>query len=240
MLPLLTDLWQIDVAAIPVCLHLVHNGTDDTPLNFLAHTLFAQQFDTNGEVSLDAELVVGQYCGDFVRSEIGHFPSRVQLGIRQHRAIDSYTDAHALNLHARNLFEKPFRRFAGVIVDVAYDHYLSVHWDRFSTLTLDEHAGQVYAALERYQPILPAALQRFSRVVIDQQVLTSYGELAAVERTLHRISRRSERFAVLAQGGEPLANVSAELEAYFLEFFPDLVSYASSLPRSETAVDAGG
>ncbi len=188
-------------------------------MNFLAHTLFA-----NG----DPELIVGQYCGDFVRgNRIEHFPHRVQQGIRMHRAIDQYTDAHAANLTARNAFEKPYRRFAGIITDVVYDHYLARNWRDYSDIALQDHAEIVYSALQEHDEILPSSLRRFARVVTERNMLVSYQQFEAVDVALNQISKKSTRFSVLASAAAVARDREGVLETCFQEFFPDLVRFVA-------------
>jgi acyl carrier protein phosphodiesterase len=52
-----------------------------------------------------------------------------------HRAIDTFTDAHpvfdkVLKLHSR------YHHYAGVIVDVFYDHFLAKNWTTYSNENL--------------------------------------------------------------------------------------------------------
>ena len=186
-------------------------------MNFLAHSLF-----TNS----DELLVVGQYCGDFVRGgNLQQFPPTVQHGISLHRRIDSYTDSHPVNLLARNLFSKPYRRFAGIITDVLYDHFLAQNWQEFSNISLQSHAEFVYGALQAHFDLLPPDLQRFVTVVIERNALVSYLDVTTVELVLERISRRSQRFEILATAGKPMRENYSELRGCFDEFFPDLVEH---------------
>lgn len=186
-------------------------------MNFLAHTLFADS---------DELIVVGQYCGDFVRGgNLDQFPDGIREGIRRHRRIDSYTDSHPANLRARNYFEKPLRRFAGIITDVVYDHYLARNWSLYSDVPLASHAAFVYTALKNHRELMPPDLQRFSDVVVENRVLESYLEFEAVEFALQRISRRSPRFSALAAAGETTLSLDEPLATCFSEFMPDLIEY---------------
>lgn len=188
-------------------------------MNFLAHSLFAKQ---------DPELIVGQYCGDFVRGgNLDEFPELVRRGIRMHRAIDTYTDAHAANLTARRYFQKPYRRFAGIITDVTYDHFLARNWREYSDVPLQEHADTVYDALRQHANILPPSLQRFANVVVEHNVLASYVRFEAVDLALERISTRSRRFTALADAGAIARTLDQELSACFDIFFPDLVTFVN-------------
>lgn len=190
-------------------------------MNFLAHTLFADNDDL---------IVVGQYCGDFVRGgSLEQFPDGIREGIRRHRRIDSFTDQHPVNLRARNYFEKPLRRFAGIITDVVYDHYLARNWCLYSDQSLESHAAFVYAALEKHKSLMPPDLQRFSEVVIERDMLVAYREFDAVELALGRIANRSSRFQVLVTAADVTRSLDKPLSACFADFVPDLIEHVASI-----------
>jgi len=185
-------------------------------VNFLAHTLFAQG---------DAERIAGQFCGDFIRgSDLSHYSQGIQQGIRRHRRIDAYTDRHPKVKATHNLFEPPVRRFAGIITDVVFDHFLATQWERYSDVPIEQHVESVHEALNTMHDQLPAELQRFSRFLQRENILLGNLHYSGVEITLDRLSRRSPRFAPMAQGAAIARQNEAVLLAAFNEFFPELVT----------------
>ena len=92
-------------------------------MNHLAHALLA---DAGG-----IEFALGSAMGDFVRGRPDPaWPLARQAGLRFHRAIDAFTDAHPEVVAARNQFTPPMRRYAGIVLDVWFDHLLVLKWDR--------------------------------------------------------------------------------------------------------------
>lgn len=197
-------------------------------MNFLAHTMFANN---------DPELIVGQFCGDFVRgSDLGAFPVRVRHGILQHRQIDRFTDRHDVNRAARDLFEPPLRRFAGILTDIVYDHFLALSWSDYCRIPLETHVDQVNDALAQHFELLPLKLQRFSRFLADREVLLSYRRFDAVDAALWRLSRRSERFLLLDEAADIVQANLGPLSTCFHQFYPDLIAFmaeARALPPSD-------
>jgi len=185
-------------------------------VNFLAHTLFAQG---------DAERIAGQFCGDFVRgSDLSHFPAGIVQGIRRHRRIDAYTDQHPAVRDCLNVFEPPVRRFAGIITDVVFDHFLARDWDKYSDIPLEQHVDDVHAALNENRELLPADLQRFATFIQSENVLLGNQRYAGVEITLNRLSRRSPKFGPLTQGAAIALKNEAVIAAAFDTFFPELLA----------------
>ncbi len=188
-------------------------------MNFLAHSLFAQG---------NSERLAGQFAGDFVRgADLSAYSPGIQLGIRMHRFIDRYTDHHPAAVEVRHLFKPPVRRFAGIVTDVVFDHYLARNWQAYSDASLPEHVAYVHASLAEHHSQLPLGLQRFAAFIEKEEVLEGNLNFSAVELTLARLSRRSKRFAPIADGAAVVLEHEAELMAAFNAFFPELLAAAN-------------
>ena len=129
---------------------------------------------------------------------------------------------------SRNRISPLRRRFAGLIVDVCYDHFLSRHWRHFGTTDLKSFVDRVYAVLIKNRSLLPERLRRILLIMISQNLLGSYIHLEKVGDALDRIAGR------LSRGGQFLraiteieANYDA-LEIDFLAFFPDLTVFVET------------
>ena len=188
-------------------------------MNFLAHSLFGFN---------NSELIAGQFCGDFVRgSDLSGFPVGVERGIRLHRYLDRYTDTYPALSVARQTMPSVPRRFAGIVVDVMFDHHLAHHWASVSDLSLQLHEERVLAALNLHEAHLPQPLKRFMQVLEREKILQNNIHLASIELTLARIARRSSRFASLALNVQQLASLRDALVDPFNSFYPDLLEAAS-------------
>jgi acyl carrier protein phosphodiesterase len=190
-------------------------------MNYLAHLYLAEQ---------SGEGLLGSLLGDFVKGPLDdRFPEVVRRGIALHRAIDSFTDAHPLHLESRNRIGKTRRRYAGIIIDVCYDHFLSRHWTRYSSETLAAFAERAYDVLREHRDALPDRLRRIAPHMIADDWLGSYGDLANVGRALDGIARRIKRSNTLAGAlAEVEANYAA-LDDDFQRFFPELEAQAGRI-----------
>lgn len=187
-------------------------------MNFLAHSLLG--FDNSA-------LIAGQFCGDFVRGrDLSQFPSQVARGIRLHRYLDVYTDSFPQLLAARQEMTGVPRRFVGIIVDVLFDHYLAANWDKYSNVTLGEHADNIQSSLREHEEIFPESLKKFMVVLDEHAILENNLHLASIETTLQRISRRSPKFSALAVNQQQLLPWRDLLDVRFAEFYPSLKNAA--------------
>jgi acyl carrier protein phosphodiesterase len=183
-------------------------------MNYLAHLYLAEQ---------SREGLLGSLLGDFVKGRLDdRFPETVRRGIALHRAIDSFTDAHPLHLESRNRIGGARRRYAGIIVDVCYDHFLCRNWAEHSNESLAVFTERVYGVLREHEYDLPDRLRRIMPHMIADDWLSSYADLENVGRALDGIARRIAR-------SNPLAGALTEIEANytaldrdFQRFFPEL------------------
>lgn len=91
-------------------------------MNHLAHFFLAAR---------SAEAITGALLGDFVKGKIDtqSFPDRMRVEIMTHRYVDAFTDADERILQSKEIFKKTRRRFVGIALDVAFDHFLARNWE---------------------------------------------------------------------------------------------------------------
>lgn len=196
-------------------------------MNYLAHTYLAAPH---------AERMCGALIGDFAKGlDLAALPREIAAGVRAHRRVDRFTDDHPIVGRARSRFERPYRRFAGIIVDVAFDHFLARDFARVAQEDLVGFTGGVYRALAKNERFLPERLARIRPYMQEQDWLASYAELENVERALAGISRRMKRENPLATA---IAEVDARYDALagdFAEFFPELQRFEAEALAREAA-----
>lgn len=187
-------------------------------MNHLAHALLA---------GAAPERMLGSLLGDFVRGAIDPaLPALRREGIAQHRAIDRYTDAHPQVVAARGLFAPPFRRYAGIVLDVWFDHLLARNFAQWSDEPLADFSGRVQRLLHGHDAALPDGLRRFSRYLHANDLPLRYRERAMIGQVLAGVGSRLSRANPLAAGLDAIAPIEPQLDAAFAAFFPDLVEFA--------------
>ncbi len=192
------------------------------PVNWLAHLRLAP----------DAPLVrVGNLAGDFVLGvDVALLHEDVRIGIAQHRAVDRFVDAHPVVRRARGRLEPPFRRFAGVLVDVYFDHFLASGWDRFGDgRPLMQFVDDVHELLARNEGHLPPRLASVLPWMRRERWLFEYSTLEGIDAVLTRMARRVARPTPLAAGGDILRRERVAFATDFEELWPELVRFAAAL-----------
>ncbi len=183
-------------------------------MNHLAHLFLAPD---------SPEARIGSLLGDFSRGvSVDDLPAEVRKGFQHHLRVDSYTDQHPQVRASKRLFSRQRRRFAGVALDILYDHYLLAHWSRFSERDSDAFIKQVYGEFAEYEDLMPEPMVTVTRRIVTHDWFGHYRELENIGFALDRVSQRV-RFPNRFQGiiGEIEAN-NTELEERFLSFFNDI------------------
>lgn len=191
-------------------------------MNYLAHLFLAGDNPAN---------LVGHMLGDFVTPrEIATYPPEIRAGIGMHQRVDAFSDSHPVFAASRRRFQRPYRRFGGILVDLSYDHFLAKHWDEYSPdVRLPEFAQHAYAVLDEHQAILPPRLQRMLPHMIGDDWLCSYQELESIGRALQGIARRFRRETPLPTAMGAVEASYDGLESDFRLFFPELVEFSAEM-----------
>lgn len=191
-------------------------------MNYLAHAFLAGR---------SPGFVAGSIIGDFMRGQrLETFPTAVQAGIRMHRRTDAYTDGHPAVARGRRRFAPPYRRYAGVLLDVLFDHFLARDWDRFSPgEPLDHCAARTYEALAAHQPHLPSRLSRVLPVMARENWLAAYVDIEQVGRAFQGISGRLRHANPVAGAMVAVEPVLDDLAGDFAEFFPECLVWAEAM-----------
>jgi len=175
----------------------------------------------------EPEALLGALMGDFVKGPLnGRFPPGITHALALHRRIDAFTDAHPVTAKSRLRVTPVRRRFAGIMVDLFYDHFLARYWDQHADEPLDAFTARVYALLEQHLAVLPDPLRSIARRMAQFDWLGSYARIESVHTALDRLSLRITRENPLAGAAVELEANYAAFEADFRAFFPDLVSFA--------------
>jgi len=187
-------------------------------MNHLAHALLAAP---------DEDCMLGGLVADFVRGALDPaLPRGVRAGIALHRSIDTYTDAHPQVVAARALFEPPYRRYAGILLDVWFDHLLARDWARHADGSLHAFSAEVQRLLLARAGELPPRMRGFADYLQRNDLPEAYRERAMIGAVLHGLSQRLSRDNPLAQALPLIEALAAPIQRHFDAFFPDLRAHA--------------
>lgn len=208
--------------------------TPSNPVNLLAHLHLSD--------GRPAAVAAGNLLADYLRRlDVAPLDAEFAAGVRLHRAIDAFADAHPALRTARAGFAPPWRRWAGILVDVACDYALSRYWTRFSAVPLRDYVDARLADIQLYlQACHPTTPLRplFERATAEEWLL-AYGTEAGLRLTFERMARRSPAAAALLGAEHAILQRQMALQSAFDDFYPRLLDHFSTFPDLRNGPGSG-
>lgn len=188
-------------------------------MNFLSHLYLAGNSEG---------LIIGNYIADSVKgSDFNNFSKEIQQGILLHRKIDTFTDAHPVVEQSKQRLREKYKKYAGVIVDIYYDHYLAVNWNNYSEMELKLFVENIYSIISSNHNILPYKSAMFTKYMLEHNILLGYAKLEGIERVLKGMARRTTFESNMEYAIDDLKEHFLLFENEFKLFFPELQEYVS-------------
>lgn len=191
-------------------------------MNYFAHLVLSQP---------SVESTVGNLLGDFAKG-VNHESLQVEIkaGLDNHRAVDRFTDTHPAIQALKQVFNPKRRRFAGIALDVYFDHLLMKHWHRFDSRPLESVIKTFYQRMDDGHPIMPNTRMRTTtQRMVDYDWFGSYREIDSVAHALDRIAGRIRFENNFDNAIDDILANQADIEAAFLAFFPQLKRHINAL-----------
>jgi len=186
-------------------------------MNYLAHLHLGGQ--RPGQL-------LGSLYGDFVKGRLqGQYDPEIEAAIQLHRSIDVFTDRHPLVDVSLSRFSMTRRRYAGIVLDVFFDHCLARDWTLYADRPLELFTSDVYRVLTA-ETQLPERLAKIAPHMVANDWLGSYQEFEVLEQVLRGISRRLTRPEELAGAMQELRVLYEPLSEDFRLFYPQLQTFA--------------
>lgn len=186
-------------------------------MNFLAHIYLSGN---------DDEVKIGNFIGDYVKGKAFHiYPEKIKQGILLHRFIDSFTDQNTYTLDAKQIFAPKYRKYAGIVIDIVYDHFLATNWSKYSDVSLRVFIDRFHDLLITNNNMLPAEVQDFVPKLIKNDRIYSYKEIEGIRSVLSTMAIYTSLpdhsdFAIMA-----LKENYEFLKQSFFLFFSDILYY---------------
>ena len=194
-------------------------------MNFLAHTYLS---------GCNEEIIVGNFMGDYVKGRnYKLFPEQVKKGILIHRDIDSFTDMHQITRISKQRIASRYHKYAGIITDIFYDHFLASMWDNYSNLSLPEFVKRTYDLLKRNYKFLPDAIKRWFPTFLENNWMMAYTTVDGIELVLERMSANTSLPDHSAFAVDVLRDQYALFMDDFQRFFPLIIQFLEQKYRIE-------
>ncbi|WP_425075210.1 ACP phosphodiesterase [Psychroserpens sp. S379A] len=184
-------------------------------MNFLAHIYLSGD---------NEKITIGNFVADAIRgSKYKLLSPEFQVGVKLHRHIDTFTDAHPIVRQSTKRLHKNYSHYSGVIVDILYDHFLAKNWQHYSNIPLDIYIQDFYESLKAHFDVLPDRFQHLMPFMITDNWLLSYAEIEGIQRVLNGMNKRTNNKSGMHLATNELKLYYSEFEEEFTLFFKELI-----------------
>lgn len=167
---------------------------------------------------------------DFVKNrEVKNLPEFIQKGIKLHRQIDSFTDAHPTIHEAKKIFSPQVRLYSGAFVDVSFDYFLA---NDFSLKNKDEwkiHAQKVYEILERNSEFLPENFRGVLQRMKKEDWLYNYRNDWGIEFSFRNVVGKAKYLENQIDVFPIFLENKDFLKQQYQKFFPEIRAFVEGL-----------
>lgn len=183
-------------------------------MNYLAHIALSGS---------NTDVMIGNFIGDFIKGdEFNNFPKDLKKGMLLHRAIDSFTDSHPINIQSKRRFYKEFPKVGGIITDIVYDYFLCLNWNTFYNIELELFITNTYIQLEINKNKFPLEMEGLYEHLITNDWFKRYQTQKGTALSLSQIGAKIKYSKDLGTAFEIVNNNFEEFNDEFLAFYNEL------------------
>lgn len=167
--------------------------------------------------------MIGNFIADHIKgNQFTHLDPKIQLGIKLHRQIDTYTDTHEITRRSKRRLHKRYGLFAGIVIDIFYDHYLAKNWKNYSAIPLKIYVNSVYNLVNSYKEILPEKTVQMIPYMVKYNWLYNYKYKEGIKSVLEGMNKRTNKIGQIDLAINDLRILDKDFEIDFESFFDDL------------------
>lgn len=189
-------------------------------MNILAHCYLSGN---------NPDILLGNFIADGMsRKQWEKLPPTVIKGVRLHHFIDSFTDQHPEVIRCVNSLRPSQAKYAPVVTDILFDHFLARDWSKYHTLPLEHYVRWVHQILDERTALMLPDRQRMFSFMKTYKWLEGYARQEGIERVLQGMARRSRFPSNMANAFSDYLAQKPFWEDRFHGFFPQLQTAVES------------
>ncbi|MGB1169157.1 MAG: ACP phosphodiesterase [Flavobacteriaceae bacterium] len=187
-------------------------------MNFLAHLFLSENYP---------KIMIGNFIADHIKgNQYTHLDPTIQKGIKLHREIDTFTDSHEITRMSKRRLHKRYGLFAGIVIDIFYDHYLAKNWNNYSAIPLKIYVNSFYDLVYSYQEVLPEKTLKMIPYMIKYDWLFNYQYKEGIKNVLEGMNRKTKNKGQIDLAIHDLRKLDKDFEKDFELFFTDLQRFS--------------
>lgn len=189
-------------------------------MNFLAHIYLSGD---------DRHLMLGNFIADHVKGKaFDSLSPEMQKGVLLHRKIDEFTDRHATVHLSKARLRPKFKKYAPVVADVFYNHFLAANWEKYSVISLTQFAEEFYQIAQANLEVMPDRTKSMLPYMINNNWLVKYASIEGIHNVMQGMARRTKFESGMENAAEELLKNYALYESEFESFFTELQTFTDT------------
>ena len=129
-------------------------------MNFIGHAFVSGSYDL---------FMAGHLLGDASNGALLEgAPDRLLKGVRAHHALDRFTDRHPAFMEGSSILSETGGRYGPVLMDVAMDYFLVLHWERLHDEIFSGFVDRVYDVLRMQASVFPGAMGKLAEGIVER------------------------------------------------------------------------
>jgi acyl carrier protein phosphodiesterase len=187
-------------------------------MNLLAHAYLSFN---------NADILLGNMISDYVKGKKQfEYPETIQAGIKLHRAIDAFTDAHETTHELKKIFVPTYRLYAGAFVDVVYDYFLANDENQFLTKShLQSFTLETYSLLAKNEVHFPEKFASSFPHMRSHDWLYHYHSHDGMQKSFGGLARRAKYITETDTALQLFLENKAIIQQSYDIFFPQLKDF---------------
>lgn len=175
------------------------------------------------------QILIGNMISDFVKGKKQYdFSPMIQKGIRLHRSIDSFTDAHPVTKEMKEVFKPAYGLYAGAFTDIVYDYFLANDSNEFTTdQELELFSNNSYFQIEKSLAELPPGFQQIFPFMKQYNWLYNYRHQQGIQKSFAGLVKRAKYIEDHDTAFRIFTENLQQLNFYYAAFFPLLKIHAT-------------
>jgi acyl carrier protein phosphodiesterase len=148
------------------------------------------------------------------------------------RELDLFMSTHPVFIKSTQRINPLLDKYSGELVKIFYDHFLALHWSKYSDFSLKEFVDNTYIIFSSHFHQLPYKTKKTFEIIARKDSLDKYGTLSGFHDAIKFAGSKNGNYYA-AESIKYLINSYAQISSDFETIFPDLMKFTEQLKKGK-------
>ncbi len=209
-------------------------------MHYLSHLYLSKNYTSDIMVGNFIGIASKRICfSDYNKRNYYNINPEYLKGVVLHDMIDNFIHHHPVIVECKKKLIIN-TKFKSESIDLIFDHFLAVNWDKYSAISLEEFAKNTYDQLAIFQKHYPYKCKRVFNTMTKNNLLENYKTLEGLHKIVKLLGKLTGNTLMFESSLVTLVNNYAQFQKYFEEFFPQLIDYINAKQESIKRLNISG